>query len=214
MRRTSNRSRPSASTSARTPKRVGRLRAARTRVARAIARGLDPTELSERDDQAATVVIGQWRYIGTGWLTIGDAALADMAADAARQRRPAGTNTSPSTPVASARHTPMHDPATAPARALAHLGSHTQRPLIGLAATSATALLMWLALGNPDAGQHGLGGTVGDQAQMTAGGVLAGVTGEPATSGDRSGRRPVCLCRIVHNRPWTHLMSRSVVARA
>jgi hypothetical protein len=32
---------------------------------------------------------------GTGWLTTGDAALAAMAADAARQRRPA--NTTPST---------------------------------------------------------------------------------------------------------------------
>jgi hypothetical protein len=62
----------------------------RIRVARAIAQGLDPTQLADTDDQTTTVVIGQWRYVGTGWLTTGDAALAAMAADAARRRRPAG----------------------------------------------------------------------------------------------------------------------------
>jgi hypothetical protein len=70
---------------------LGRIRAARVRAARAIAHGLDPTQLSDTDGDNAFVVIGQWRYIGTGWLTTGDAALALMAADAARQRRPAGT---------------------------------------------------------------------------------------------------------------------------
>ena len=70
---------------------LGKLRAARVRIARGLARGLTPDQLAATDDQAATVVIGQWRYAGTGWLTTGDAAIAAMAADAARQRRPAGT---------------------------------------------------------------------------------------------------------------------------
>jgi len=67
------------------------LRKARIRAARAIAQGLSPDQLAELDEQQATTVIGQWRYTGTGWLTTGDAALAAMAADAARKRRPAGT---------------------------------------------------------------------------------------------------------------------------
>jgi hypothetical protein len=70
---------------------LARIRATRIRAARAIAKGLDPTDISDLDDQTATVVIGQWRYIGTGWLSTGDAALALMAADAARLRRPAQT---------------------------------------------------------------------------------------------------------------------------
>jgi hypothetical protein len=69
---------------------LGKPRRERIRVARAIAQGLDPTQLADTDDQATTVVIGQWRYVGTGWLTTGDAALAAMAADAARRRFPAG----------------------------------------------------------------------------------------------------------------------------
>jgi hypothetical protein len=71
---------------------LGKLRAARVHHARAIARGLTPEQLGDLDTDDTNVVIGQWRYTGTGWLTTGDAALATMAADAARQRRP--TNTS------------------------------------------------------------------------------------------------------------------------
>ena len=67
-----------------------KLRTARIRAARAIARGLAPDHLAELEDAGTTVVIKHWHYIGTGWLTTGDAALALMAADAARQRRPAG----------------------------------------------------------------------------------------------------------------------------
>jgi hypothetical protein len=71
---------------------LGKLRRARTHAARALAQGLAPTDHDLIDDQAATVVIAQWRYAGAGWLTTGDAALATMAADAARKRRPAGLN--------------------------------------------------------------------------------------------------------------------------
>jgi hypothetical protein len=38
-------------------------------------------------DQAATVVTAQWAFVGAGWRTTGDAALALAAA---RMRRPAG----------------------------------------------------------------------------------------------------------------------------
>ncbi len=69
---------------------LGKLRGARVRVARAIARGLTPEQLANLDDDDAGLVIGRWHYTGTGWLTTGDAALAAMAADAARKRRPAG----------------------------------------------------------------------------------------------------------------------------
>ena len=71
---------------------LGKLRAARVRHARAIARGLNPEQLGDPDTDDTNVVIGQWRYTGTGWLTTGDAALATMAADAARQRCPANTS--------------------------------------------------------------------------------------------------------------------------
>ncbi|WP_246001682.1 replication initiator [Allorhizocola rhizosphaerae] len=56
----------------------------------------DPAELTEDlHDDETTLVINHWQYVGNGWQTTGDAALAAMAADAARQRRPAssaGTN--------------------------------------------------------------------------------------------------------------------------
>jgi hypothetical protein len=68
---------------------LGKLRRARVQAARAIAQGLDVDDLDAMDDQATTVVISRWRYAGAGWLTTGDAALAAMAADAARKRRPA-----------------------------------------------------------------------------------------------------------------------------
>lgn len=41
-------------------------------------------------DDETVLVINEWRYVGSGWHTTGDAALAAMAADAARQRKPAG----------------------------------------------------------------------------------------------------------------------------
>jgi hypothetical protein len=50
----------------------------------------DPIDLDELHDDDTTLVIGQWRHAGNGWKTSGDAALAAMAADAARQRIPAG----------------------------------------------------------------------------------------------------------------------------
>lgn len=56
--------------------------------------GHDPVESAEAlHDDETTLVINHWRYIGSGWRTTGDAALAAMAADAARQRRPAKTST-------------------------------------------------------------------------------------------------------------------------
>ncbi len=50
----------------------------------------DAVGLAEEHDEETTLVINQWRHVGNGWRTSGDAALAAMAADAARQRRPAG----------------------------------------------------------------------------------------------------------------------------
>ncbi len=50
----------------------------------------DSIELDDIHDDETTLVIGQWRHVGNGWKTSGDAALAAMAADAARQRVPAG----------------------------------------------------------------------------------------------------------------------------
>jgi hypothetical protein len=50
----------------------------------------DPIELVEDiHDDETTLVIGNWKHAGNGWRTSGDAALAAMAADAARQRVPA-----------------------------------------------------------------------------------------------------------------------------
>lgn len=54
--------------------------------------GGDPVQLTEDlHDDETTLIIGHWQYLGNGWHTTGDAALAAMAADAARQRRPAGS---------------------------------------------------------------------------------------------------------------------------
>jgi hypothetical protein len=47
---------------------------------------------ADRDDdfdEETTLIIARWQYTGTGWLSTGDAALALMAANAARARRPA-----------------------------------------------------------------------------------------------------------------------------
>ena len=38
-------------------------------------------------DEDTTLVLATWRYQGTGWLTDADAALATLAADAARKRQ-------------------------------------------------------------------------------------------------------------------------------
>lgn len=71
---------------------LGRLRAARrpgnhpTAISPATA---DVHDLADQANQAATVVIAAWAYVGSGWLTTGDAALAARAADAARARQPA-----------------------------------------------------------------------------------------------------------------------------
>jgi hypothetical protein len=55
---------------------------------------IDPAELhADQHDTETTLVINDWTYVGTGWLSSTDAALALAAADAARSRRPAGTTT-------------------------------------------------------------------------------------------------------------------------
>ncbi|GII25342.1 replication initiator [Planosporangium mesophilum] len=80
---------------------MGELRAARQRhiTAHASTGPADPdpadhtSTTATEHDQDATVVIGQWRYLGTGWKTIADAALALAAADAARSRTPVGLAT-------------------------------------------------------------------------------------------------------------------------
>jgi hypothetical protein len=79
---------------------LGALRATRrtwaTRVT-ATTTGPDATDpaawlaatLAGQDEETTAVVIGEWTYTGSGWLTTGDAALALAAADAACSRRPA-----------------------------------------------------------------------------------------------------------------------------
>jgi hypothetical protein len=70
---------------------LGALRAARRPNPRTGPRAVDADTaraLADQDDQLTTVVIGSWSYAGSGWLTTADAALAAMAADAARSRRP------------------------------------------------------------------------------------------------------------------------------
>ncbi|MBB5871154.1 hypothetical protein F4553_004533 [Allocatelliglobosispora scoriae] len=51
---------------------------------------VDPVLTAEqlRDDAEATLAVATWQHVGNGWRTTADAALAAMAADAARQRRP------------------------------------------------------------------------------------------------------------------------------
>jgi hypothetical protein len=53
----------------------------------------DSTAAVEHDQAAKVVITRQWRYLGTGWKTTADAALALAAADAARSRQPAGLST-------------------------------------------------------------------------------------------------------------------------
>ncbi len=70
---------------------LGALRAARRPGNRASATATDPADhhdQADADDTETTLVIGQWSYVGAGWLTNGDAALAAQAAAAARARRP------------------------------------------------------------------------------------------------------------------------------
>jgi len=58
---------------------------------RVTATGPDaPTDDLDALGEETTLVINTWQHVGNGWRTIGDAALAAMAADAARQRRPHG----------------------------------------------------------------------------------------------------------------------------
>ena len=55
----------------------------------ASARPLDlaalEADLLADDDTETTLVIGQWQYLGTGWATDGDTALATAAAARARE---------------------------------------------------------------------------------------------------------------------------------
>jgi hypothetical protein len=74
---------------------LGALRRARRRAQHLIARakedgryldlGAMELELMTEDDDETTLVIGDWRYAGTGWETAGDAALARGAAARARE---------------------------------------------------------------------------------------------------------------------------------
>ncbi|WP_203736803.1 replication initiator, partial [Catellatospora chokoriensis] len=48
----------------------------------------EPVALVDAADDSTVLVINHWQHVGNGWRTSGDAALAAMAADAARQRRP------------------------------------------------------------------------------------------------------------------------------
>ncbi|GIH11776.1 replication initiation protein [Rhizocola hellebori] len=48
--------------------------------------------LADEHDDETTLVINRWQHVGNGWRSTGDAALAAMAADAARQRQPHGLN--------------------------------------------------------------------------------------------------------------------------
>ena len=49
-----------------------------------------PIRTADHADEETTLVIGNFRYAGTGWHTTGDALLANTAADHARRRREAG----------------------------------------------------------------------------------------------------------------------------
>ncbi|GIL25713.1 replication initiator [Actinocatenispora comari] len=71
---------------------LGALRAARrpeNRVPTAGPTAIDPTQVdAEQHNTDTTLVINDWHFVGTGWLTTADEALARAAADAARSRRP------------------------------------------------------------------------------------------------------------------------------
>ncbi len=49
---------------------------------------LDPADLRATDDTETTLVVGNWQYAGSGWLTNGDAHLAQLAANNARAHQP------------------------------------------------------------------------------------------------------------------------------
>ena len=49
-----------------------------------------PIRTANHTDEETTLIIGNFRYAGTGWKTTGDALLANTAADLARRRREAG----------------------------------------------------------------------------------------------------------------------------
>ncbi len=56
---------------------------------------IQPHELGAEHEATATVVLADWTYRGTGWLTTADAALALAAAAAARERQPAAFTNQP-----------------------------------------------------------------------------------------------------------------------
>ncbi len=70
------------------------LRQARAVHARTNAlRAINPGAIDQDDaEQETTLILATWKYRGTGWRTQADAALAALAADAARKRQPAGTS--------------------------------------------------------------------------------------------------------------------------
>jgi hypothetical protein len=70
----------------------GALRAARTFYRRAETTGPEhkPIRTAAAAGEETTLIIGNLRYVGTGWKTTGDAFLANTAADQARRRREAG----------------------------------------------------------------------------------------------------------------------------
>ncbi|WP_373314461.1 replication initiator, partial [Catellatospora coxensis] len=73
---------------------MGALRAARRPDAtngiavRAATPGQPVDQADDAADDSTVLVINHWQHVGNGWRTTGDAALAAMAADAARQRKP------------------------------------------------------------------------------------------------------------------------------
>jgi hypothetical protein len=68
------------------------LRAARVFYRRSENIGIEhgPIRTADHVEEETTLIIGNLSYIGTGWKTIGDAFLANTAADQARKRRQAG----------------------------------------------------------------------------------------------------------------------------
>ncbi len=71
---------------------LGKLRAARRPASRSGVRVISPAEFDTAEhlaDDTTLVIDGQWTYLGSGWLTLADAELANASAAAARERRPA-----------------------------------------------------------------------------------------------------------------------------
>lgn len=74
---------------------LGALRAARRPASRSGVRVISAAEFDTAehlDDDSTLVIDGQWTYLGSGWLTLADAALANASAAAARERRPAASS--------------------------------------------------------------------------------------------------------------------------